>query len=483
VGTSDNRADGVGAPLATDKDLDTFRQAEEAVGRMQVPVLQKSSNPHARLYVAALDGTGNSMSKDAPDNWSVVARMHQQIEQSGSKNIATGYVEGTFTQENPVTRSIDGLTGFTFERRVETAYYLFCTQAKLWMDKDPQAQVSVAGVGFSRGAEEVAVLTRMIEERGIRNPQNAKTVRDSEGLITHVEYAGPPLVAPGKTPQAVLLYDPVATGVKEHDRRLPPSVVSVFQITAENEARDPFKSTNHIPPGWSDDMRSLNVTVAGCHSDIGDTYRHNGLGIRSFNLGVDYLNALSEKPFLQKRAVPDDPAMSVIHKSEQHMGGLYTTFGYRDGVRDTHNDLAPSVLCQRGEVRECSTRQPINPELEKQLERRPVPIRPTPRLPQHTESWEPVEQTPQPLAAQVQAKQSTLDASIDQLFAATQGGDSAARLKDAQTVTNQFLGSAAGQSWQQEVKSYEQARQAESLPLLAQQVPEAPAQKPRAMQM
>ncbi len=483
MGTIDNKPDGVDAPLANESDLNSYRQAEELIGKMQVPVLQKAANPHERLYVAALDGTGNSMSNDAPENWSVVAKIHKQIELSGSPNIATGYVEGTFTQDNPVTRNIDGFSGFTFERRVETAYMQFCEQAKKWIDEDPQAQIRVAGIGFSRGAEEVAALARMIEERGIQDPRGARVVRDGEDLVTQVKYSNPPLVAPGKTIQAVLLYDPVATGVKEHDRRLPPSVVSVLQITAENEARDPFKSTNHIPAGWSDGMTSLNLTVAGCHSDIGDTYRHNGLGVRSFNLGVDYLNALSDKPFLQKRAVPDDPAMSVIHRSEQHMGGLYTTFGYRDGVRDRHNELGPSVLCQRGEIRDCATRQPINSELEEQLEFRAVPIAPTPKLPQDIESWIPVDHPQQRPAAQVQSKPRPLDASIDQLYAATLHVDNAVTLKESQAATNQFLDSAAGQSWQQEVKAYEQAQQVEAQPLLAQQVPEAPAQKPHSMRM
>jgi len=322
----------------------------------------------------------------------------------------------------------------------------------------------------------------MIDERGIQDPRDAKVVRDDEDLVTQIHYTRPPLVAPGKTMQAVLLFDPVATGVKEHDRRLPPSVVSVLQITAEDEARDPFKSTNHIPPGWSDGMMSLNVTVAGCHSDIGDTYRHNGLGVRSFNLGVDYLNALSDHPFLHKRALPEEAAMSVIHRSEQHLGGLYTTFGYRDGVRDRHNELGPSVLCQRGEVRECGTRQPIDPALEKHLERRPVPIAPTPIVPQRTESWDPVGRSLQQPAAQTQSNR-TLDANIEQLYAATLRVDGVIGLKDSQAVTSQFLGSAAGQSWQQEVKAYERAQEAEAQSLLAQQVPEAPMQKPHSMRM
>src|SRR3546814_12880607 len=65
------------------------------------------------------------MSKDAPENWSVVAKIYEQVralEDGGVDNIRSGYVEGTFTQDNPIARYIDGISGYTFDRRVETAY-------------------------------------------------------------------------------------------------------------------------------------------------------------------------------------------------------------------------------------------------------------------------------------------------------------------------------------------------------------------------
>src|SRR3546814_13607730 len=79
---------------------------------MQSPVYVHADNPHERLYIAALDGTGNSMSKDAPENWSVVAKIYEQVralEDGGVDNIRSGYVEGTFTQANPIARYIDGI--------------------------------------------------------------------------------------------------------------------------------------------------------------------------------------------------------------------------------------------------------------------------------------------------------------------------------------------------------------------------------------
>jgi hypothetical protein len=55
------------------------------------------------------------------------------------------------------------------------------------------------------------------------------------------------------------------------------------------------------------------------HSDVGGSYHRDGLAIRSDNLMVDYLNALSDQSFLQLQAVPDDPRLNVVHRSEDGM--------------------------------------------------------------------------------------------------------------------------------------------------------------------
>ncbi|MBB3180275.1 phospholipase effector Tle1 domain-containing protein [Variovorax sp. Sphag1AA] len=253
------KPDGVDADPATQEQLQSYTRAEEDLAQLRVPVLLHTSNPHERLYIAAQDGTGNSLYKDAPENRSIVARIHAQIrnfEDQGVTNIASGYVEGIYTQDNPFKRIPDGVCGYTFERRIETAYWELCKQARRWIYDDPDVQIRVAGIGFSRGAEQTAALSRMIEERGIQNPEGANVVTDDEGLVTHIEYTSPPLVPPGRTIQTALLLDPVATGLEEHDRRLPSSVMSVLQITAQHERRDLFKSTDHIPAGFSEDARA-----------------------------------------------------------------------------------------------------------------------------------------------------------------------------------------------------------------------------------
>jgi hypothetical protein len=382
---NERKLDGVDTYRATEHDLDTYRQAVASLERMSIPVFIHADNPHERLYIAALDGTGNSMFDDKPENWSAVARIFNQIEKTRPRGIAGGYVEGTFTQEGVLQtpeRLIDGRYGHTFVNRTETAYLQLCVQAKDWLNKDPEAKIRVVGVGFSRGSEELAALERMIHERGIRNPDGAKFELDdkklgNEALITSIEYAAvPELVAPGKTLQTALLFDPVSTGVEEHDRRLPPSTLSTFQMTAIDEKRNHFKADDHVPAGFSENQKNLNVFLAGAHSNIGDTYEQNGLGVLSFNLGVNFLNRLSDQDYLKMQALPNDPALYVVHRSEQGLFGLYGTSSFtKDGFRDHVNQLAPAELCRDSQPIDCQRKEPISEELDAQVERRTGPSR------------------------------------------------------------------------------------------------------------
>ena len=107
--------------------------------------------------------------------------------------------------------------------------------------------------------------------------------------------------------------------MREEDRRLPPSVISGVQFIAANERRSSFKSDRMIDLGLTPDGRFLGMSVAGAHSDVGGSYHRDGLAIRSENLMTDYLNALSDKPFLQREPVQHDPRLDVVHRSEDGM--------------------------------------------------------------------------------------------------------------------------------------------------------------------
>jgi hypothetical protein len=391
-------ADGVSSYPATEQDLVGYQAASSDLSMMKSPVLFDSKSPDSRLFVANFDGTGNDAIND-PAHATNVARINSGIEavsQSTGGAVASGYVAGPGTQEGWLARTVDGAKGHTYDERLEEMYRVFIAQAWEWKRDNPDAEISLAVTGFSRGAEQAAGFTRLVHERGIQNPEGAVYTRDADGMIKGVTYTQPPLVEPGKTAQAVALFDPVGTGepVKEKDRRLPPSVISGIQITAEDEVRGLFKSTRIIDPGMTEDGRFLGVTVAGAHSDIGGSYHRDGLAIRNGNFVVDYLNSLSDKPLLEKRAEPDDPRLNVVHRSEEGM------LLYRMGSKV--NRLEPGgyierLVPQKGmeHIADPNNAEPRDEQLNAKFARQAVSIGPVPPL-EVGRSGDPVAQQPAP---------------------------------------------------------------------------------------
>lgn len=376
--------DGVSHYAADAHDMQTFRDAKRDLSQFRTPVLIQASNPHERLYVAAFDGTGNDANSD-PAHATNVAKIRDQIEtfnRAGDHSIEVGYVAGPGTQTNPVERGRDGARGHTYDERLEEMYKLFIEQASKWRDEDPDVQIRLANIGFSRGAEQAAGFARLVHERGIQNPDGAIYTRNSQGQITHVEYTKPPLVPPSQVAQAVGLFDPVGTGepVNEKDRRLPPSVITGFQLIAEDERRGLFRSSRIIDPGMTPDGRFLGVIVAGAHSDIGGSYHRDGLGIRNGNLMIDFINSLSDKPFLEKTHEPDDPRLNVVHRSEEGML-LYRAWDKDDRLKPEGYVERLVPRDQVDNVPDAYNAEPRDETLNRQFERRPVLIGPVPDSP------------------------------------------------------------------------------------------------------
>lgn len=450
----------------TTADVQQYANAHLQESGMQVPVLLHAANPHERLYVASLDGTGNSKRKDGAENWSAVAKIHDQINKAQNQNIVSGYVEGIGTQDHWLPRVTDGWRAYSFDERVETAYYKLCKQTKDWLADDPQAQIRVAGVGFSRGAEEVAALNRMIEERGILDPDKATIKVDHYGLVTSARYSGEQLVPPGKTLQAVMLFDPVSTNNTEYDRRLAPSTVSGFQIRSEDH-RNEFKGDRLLPDGMSEGGRFLSVHVPGPHSTVGDSYKYNGFGVLNANMGVDYLNSLSDRDFLKPQAVPQDVAKYQMLHSEDHLAVYSTSYYDRHHQRGYTDQLGADSQCRVAQpLSDCTHKAPVDPGLAGQLDYRPI------RMSE--------QQAPPPMPDQAQSR-------------ATTSGDIFLRLSDAalrgdapgmRAASAPWLGGDGGQAWlQQGRESNEQQREAQLAAQLAQQQSQqAPVQSAPVMQ-
>jgi len=376
--------DGVAAYPASAEQLQAFERASARLGGFRAPLLLREDSGD-RLFVAAFDGSGNSLHRDPPAKHTNVAWIHQQLERriaddtraSGASSLGAGYVEGVGTQGG-LAGAVDLVTGRSYEARLEEMYLQFIHQAKRWIDANPGADIRLVSIGFSRGAEQAAGFTRLVEERGIQNPTGADVVRGRDGLIDRIVFTAPPLREPGSVVQAIGLFDPVGTGTPlRHDRRPAASVVSGYQLTAEDERRNPFPGTHITDPGITFDGRFLNELLPGAHSDMGGGYERNGLSIRAGNLMANYVNALAEEPLLRLRPVPPDPAMSVIHRSEQHFA-LYRTSQFdRNGVRSHRDELAPPALCRI----DCRDAEPRNEAMAASLQWRQVAIAPAPAAP------------------------------------------------------------------------------------------------------
>ncbi|MGL6289847.1 MAG: phospholipase effector Tle1 domain-containing protein [Silanimonas sp.] len=474
----DRHPDGVRVDPATPADLATYAEASAQIDRMQAPLLHRASDPNSRLFVMALDGTGNDMEAQPRENWTNVALLREQVDALASPNVRAGYVAGPGTQDGTLAALVDGITGRTFESRIEEGYDKFIVQAKTWLAENPGADISVAAVGFSRGAEQAAAFTRLVHERGIQDPDSAVYERNSAGMITGVTYTRPPLVAPGEVKQAAMLFDPVGTGAPmDHDRRLAPTVMGGLQISALHEQRDQFPSTESIESGLSADRRFLQVWVAGAHSNIGGSYAANGLSDRSFNLAADYLNGLSDPPLFTKRPESLDPGLNVIHRSYEHQI-VYTQRGYRDGVRDVVDRLAPEEAC-RPEPRACFEREPIDPRMAAATTWREVQVTPNPQAPLPGAQAPSPETRPFWQRGEAPAKPAN---PVDDLFDRLSIGAATRDPAAMREASRNYVESGSGQQWLQAGREFnatqaaeqaaERARQAEAQRATVVEAPE-----------
>ena len=361
--------DDVRTDPVTAADRKVYTKAAQEVGDLSVPRMFNSSDPHSRFYIANFDGTGNDLWKD-PEHATNVGKLHLQLVDAGDREyrIHSNYIKGAGTQEGVIARTIDSATGGSYDERIEWMYSEFITQAKKWLDADPDADIRILATGFSRGAEQAAGFLRLVHERGIQNPEGREVIHQAFGPDI-VKWTLAPLRAPGRVVMGEILFDPVGTGVpNNHDRQPTSSTVTGIQITARDERRNAFPSTQIIRPGRSADGRFVGVIVPGAHSDIGGSYHRDGLSVLTFNIVADYLNALSDKPLVHRMLVPTDPEMFRIHLSEGHLL-IYSTSEFRhDGYRDIMGSQASPPHCNDDrKIILCAPPDPLDPGIASQL--------------------------------------------------------------------------------------------------------------------
>jgi hypothetical protein len=477
--------DDVSSYPATGQQMQSYWAARQQLAQFEVPVLVHAGDPHERLYVACFDGTGNDGYKD-PAHATNVFRISEQIDKlkkAGDPQISGGYVPGPGTQGG-LPGFFDSISGGTYQQRIEEMYRYFIKQAWEWKQADPQAQIRLADIGFSRGAEQAAGFARLVHERGIQDPNGAEYDKDANGMIISAHYTNPPLVAPGQVLQVEGLFDAVGTGEPyQHDRRPPPSVVSGLHIMALDEHRGAFPSDQIIGPGLTPDGRLLGLQVTGAHSDVGGGYHRNGLAIRAGNMMADYLNQTSERPFLQRSVEPGDPRLTVVHHSEQappfnampkdDPRGIHQGLVPQQVVQPVYVDSAPQTrYSERPGVQDPYHAEPRDESLNSRLQRRPVGGAAQPQSP-----------PPPQLQPQSQADPGDdLWARVDRMLAAAEAGnwqsfDADTRALAAMPAAQEMLAQASAQvDLQEQLQAAQQALE-EAQRQQARQQQDAPAMR------
>lgn len=362
---------GTGSRPATAEDLQIEQTLRQQLGQLSVPLLQRQDNPNQYLYFAFLDGTGQDLNNPdlgAPTTIGLAFRQAERVARDPESRVGAHYSKGIGTQESAVGRAIDGALAYSYRDGIEEAYTALAIRTRLWKQENPNAEIHVVGAGYSRGAVQTAGLLRLIDEYGIASPVDLKFGRDSSGNISVISDE-PRLIPPGRTAQAVLLLDPVATTMpNNYDARLPPSVISRVSILAADERRELFPHQTINDPGMTPDRLAINVTAPGGHSNVGGGNKEPGLEILTGNAAMDYLNLLSDRPVFEKRPVPSDLSTVTVYQAS----GATAAFGLKldnDGQRNLRDELASCKI-----VDPCRDSEPVDQELAAQFEYRSIQV-------------------------------------------------------------------------------------------------------------
>jgi hypothetical protein len=372
---SDGRVPAPGMPnayTATDADMQTHTDAQAEIRGMTTRPAEFdiTHNPNRYVFVAAFDGTGNDATQTLTEATNVHALyddfdrfIHGDGPNSpGFSRMHARYIEGPGTQSGTIENTRDNASGASVQDRVFEMYKDLGEKTLQWKKENPDAEISVVTFGFSRGAVEAAEFASVVGKYGIHANVEYAVQNDDDSrnntrtwteallrrpgtvpALTDFRNLSDEVVAPGKVPIVAGLFDPVATGIAadRHDRELPRNITGALQISAIDEHRTLFPvndivNANLIAQRQTDlgnPERFANVSVAGCHSDIGGGYSNGkGLADSSKNMMGTYLNGVLGHEICREVAV--DREQCVVHDSNsrlfQYMGRQQTGHWFAD---------------------------------------------------------------------------------------------------------------------------------------------------------
>lgn len=321
----------------------TLNPVEVNESLQQLKAVAQSSTRHLSpkkfVYFAAFDGTNNDRSKNKDGYYpqamvlreTNVSQLERQVALSSEKNpnVKSGYYKGVGTGgENGDGLVAEGLDPTPFVRvAAEKAYNDFRVAALDWLRGDKNRSpkdITTATAAFSRGCGSSIVFSQLLNERGLK---------DDQGNV---------LIPPWSlSVSAMLLFDPVLTGINgvEH---LPPNVAgNVTIIPAKDEFRDFFSVAD-----FSNDPRVKVLPFYGNHGDIGGYY-DNGIGALTLAGATKYFSN-SGVPI---SAVPPERAFqpeipTVIHTEAFNSEGerIWAEHGTRGNRGILPREAPPALL-------------------------------------------------------------------------------------------------------------------------------------------
>lgn len=245
------------------------------------------ANPNLRVFVVNFDGTQNDRTC-IPDGEraTLVAACDERLQPHEGPVLQSRYYKGVGTGGSRVRRLVESAFGEGCIRNAEAAYNDLARQVSQWRQVEPESQVHVHVVGFSRGAATALDFLNLVHERGALSDLYA-----IEG--------DPDDLGPGKVYTSAVLYDTVSTGQGGTLKlTVPRTCVAALHLVAGGEERTLFPlreiseaadcelsiGKNVRLPGAPEIARSLHyrrlheITLPGArHSDVGGSYGDGGI--------------------------------------------------------------------------------------------------------------------------------------------------------------------------------------------------------------
>ena len=283
--------------LLSSSDLQIASSMNNKIQSLGLSPLADPNDPHTYYINAVFDGTSDNYTQMLdPTNPGIFADNLLSVDGEHTFKI---YEPGVGTgSEGEFMGDVFGLGA---KSREADALDQLSTYMQTIYNKDPQANIIVNTIGFSRGAAESIDFGNLVKQ-GVP----IQGAFDSNGnQLTYGSDQAPRI-------GAMVLYDPVASiGFAGNDVNvgynldIPASAEHVLEITARDESRLFFPLTSAVDPsqetdGFYNDGRIVQLTLPGVHSDIGGSYP-NPYSYYSLDMGYS---------FLQQLGVPLNPMTS-----------------------------------------------------------------------------------------------------------------------------------------------------------------------------